>query len=287
MRLVDLIIGSFCTISGLIAQPVGVMDSVRIGPLGDTPTRTNERYPLSDQLNRGGWTRYEAMWDEFDGDRLDATKWYPNNPKWAGRQPAFFWTENVRVSGGKLHLSMKKETPPVLPRGFHDYTSAAVKSKGTVLYGYFEVKAQPMNSAGSSSFWFYDDLPDQWTEIDVFEIGGNAAGFEKKYNMNLHVFRTPSEKQHWSRGAVWTAPWRFADDYHVYGLEWDSDELKWYVDGVLVRSSPNTHWHQPLTMNFDSETMPDWFGMPRDADLPSTYSIEYVRSWRKGKNTRR
>jgi len=43
----------------------------------------------------------------------------------------------------------------------------------------------------------------------------------------------------------------------------------------------NTHWHRPLYLIFDSETMPDWFGMPEDEDLPSTFNIEYVRAWRK------
>ena len=43
----------------------------------------------------------------------------------------------------------------------------------------------------------------------------------------------------------------------------------------------NTHWHQPLHMNFDSETMPKWFGLPKAESLPSTFSIEYVRSWRR------
>jgi hypothetical protein len=33
-------------------------------------------------------------------------------------------------------------------------------------------------------------------------------------------------------------------------------------------------------MNFDSETMPEWFGLPDKESLPSTFSIEYVRSWR-------
>ena len=76
------------------------------------------------------------------------------------------------------------------------------------------------------------------------------------------------------------APWRFADDYHVYGFDWGKDELKFYVDGVLVRSVENTHWHQPLYLIFDSETMPEWFGMPDDKDLPSTFSVEYVRAWK-------
>jgi hypothetical protein len=51
------------------------------------------------------------------------------------------------------------------------------------------------------------------------------------------------------------------------------------LDGVLVRTVQNTHWHNPLYLIFDSETMPNWYGMPNDADLPSTLSIEYVRAW--------
>jgi hypothetical protein len=238
--------------------------------------------PLSDQANAGKWVRYEPMTDEFVGDTLDATKWYPNNPGWKGRQPAFFWPGNVTVSQGQLHLAMRKQEVPEMPKdeGYHTYTSAAVKSKTTVKYGYFEVKARPMSSAGSSSFWFYDGTPEWWTEIDVFEIGARSPGYERKVNMNAHVFRTPLEKKHWSIGGVWIAPFDLDSGFHVYGLEWDEKEIKYFIDGVLIRKGPNTHWHQPLTLNFDSETMPDWFGLPKDEDLPSTFSVEYVRAWK-------
>ena len=57
--------------------------------------------------------------------------------------------------------------------------------------------------------------------------------------------------------------------------------INFYFDGVLVRTGPNTHWHQPLNMNFDSETMPDWFGLPKDEVLPSTFSVDYIRAWKK------
>lgn len=256
---------------------------LRTGELGQTPQQITEDYPLSDQANEDNWVKYDAMSDEFDGGGLDAAKWWPKNPTWLGRQPAYFYPGNVTVGDGKLHLAMRKQEVPEMPKdkGYHTYTSAAVQSKKTVKYGYFEVKCRPMKSHGSSSFWFYNNEPKLWTEIDVFEIGGGAPGFEKKYNMNVHVFKTPAENEHWSRQATWVAPSNLADDYHVYGLEWDRDELKWYFDGVLVRSIENTHWHQPLTLNFDSETMPKWFGLPRDSDLPSTYSIEYVRAWKK------
>jgi len=245
--------------------------------------RTTHDFPLSDQANKANWSKYVPMTDEFDGTTLDAAKWWDHNPTWKGRKPGYFYAANVAVHDGKLHLTMRKEEVPEMPKedGYHTYTCAAVKSKDIVRYGYFEVEAKAMQSAGSSSFWFYHATEDWWTEIDVFEIGGRAPGHEKKLHMNVHVFRTPTEDRHWSRPGVFVAPTGLADDYHVYGLEWDEKEIKFYFDGVLVRKGPNTHWHQPLTLNLDSETMPNWFGLPRDEDLPSTYSIEYVRAWKK------
>lgn len=247
--------------------------------------RTNNRWPLSDQANAGGWARYAPMWDEFSGNKLNPAKWRPINPGWKGRQPAFFSPGNVKVERGMLQLTMRKEEPDEALRkeGYHTYSSAAVKSVAPVLYGYFEVRARPMRSAGSSSFWFYRTEPDRWTEIDVFEIGGKSPGFERKLHMTLHVMYTPTVKEHWSIGGIWNAPFDLADDFHVYGLEWDEQHIRFYFDGVLVREGPNTHWHQALDMNFDSETMPDWFGLPRDQDLPSTYYIDYVRAWQKRK----
>jgi beta-glucanase (GH16 family) len=256
----------------------------REGPLGETPKHVTDAYPLSDQENKGGWVKFEPMSDEFEGKNLDLAKWDYGIAPWKGRQPALFSEKNVTVSNGNLHLTMRKEKLPTEAEklGYKDYTSAALHTKVRSSYGYYEVKAKPMNSGGSSSFWFKRGETPGWdTEIDVFEIGGKAKGFEQKYNMNLHVFKTPTENKHWSVGGAWLAPWRLADDYHVYGLEWNKDEIKYFVDGVLVRSVENTHWHQPLYLIFDSETMPKWFGMPYDKDLPSTFSVEYVRAWKK------
>lgn len=253
----------------------------RVGGLGTPPVRTTDRYPLSDQANAGGWATYAPLWDEFDGDKLDVSKWWDHNPRWQGRAPALFLPHNVDVHNGALHLTMRNESVTNAPKGYGTFTSAAVQSRTRVKYGYFEIKARPMRSHGSSAFWLYYHDEQEHTEIDIFEIGGGAPGFECKDNMNLHVFRTPTEHKHWGRGGIWTAPWKFADADHVYGLDWDAQNLLYYVDGVLVRRTANTHWHQALTLNFDSETMPSWFGLPNPGDLPSTFSIDYVRVWKK------
>ena len=261
-----------------------------------------EKTPIPCPLDFGEWTLIPEFSDEFDGTKLDDTKWFPYNPDWKGRQPGFFAKDNVEVKEGMLHLSAKAENLPDLPEGYHTFTTAAVQSKNRIRYGYFEIRCRPMNSAASSAFWFYANDGKQWTEIDVFEICGKAPAKEAvpktaaqiarlvtinmpkdyAYFTNVHVFKTPETgDKHWDASKIWTAPYRLADDFHVYGFLWSKDELIWYIDGKEIRKRNNSDWHQALTMNFDSETMPDWFGLPDPKDLPSVFSIDYVRSWKR------
>ncbi|MGL4594072.1 MAG: family 16 glycosylhydrolase [Thermoguttaceae bacterium] len=244
--------------------------------------KTIKAFPIPDVI-KGNWVFYPEMSDEFNDDSLDSKKWHPNNPTWMGREPGYFSKDNVSVKNGMLQLTAKAENLPNLPAGYHTYTTAAVQSKERVLYGFFEIRAKPMNSAASSAFWFYESEEKWWTEIDVFELSGKKSKEnDNRYHMNLHVFKTPERgNKHTSEGTYWDAPFRFADDFHVYSLEWDNESIKWYVDNQLVRTSPNTEWHQALTLNFDSETMPEWFGLPDVNDLPSTFYIDYVRCWKK------
>lgn len=244
---------------------------------------------LADPPAESKWGPIAELTDEFQNDKLDSTKWHDHNPTWKGRQPGFFSKKNVTVDDGKLHLTARAEDLADLPEGYHTFTTAAVKSKAKALYGYFEIRCKPMNSRASSAFWFYAQDPGKertrwWTEIDVFEICGRCPQRDRAYHTNVHVFVTPEDgKKHWSKAGTWNAPFRLADEFHTYALEWDKKEIKWCVDGKVVRTVENTHWHQPLHMNFDSETMPKWFGLPDKDNLPSTFSIEYVRSWKKMK----
>ena len=174
------------------------------GPLGETPKHVTDAYPLSDQQNRGGWVKFEPMSDEFEGKELDRNKWVVGMDWWKGR-PACPVQRQERHGVGRQAAPDHAEGETAArgrEAGLQDYTSAALHTKARTAYGYFEVKAKPMNSAGSSSFWFQvEDTPGWLTEIDVFEIGGKAKGFERKYNMNLHVFKTPQEKRHWECAA--------------------------------------------------------------------------------------
>ena len=213
----------------------------RIGPLEGVPVRITNDLPLSDQQNQGGWIKCPEFSDEFNADTIDDAVWvYPY--RWKGRAPALFRASNVTIQDGCLQLAMRKEEVPEMQKDprYHTYTSAYIATRRLTRYGYFEVRAKPMNSAGSSSFWFSHGTGQWGTEIDVFEIGGKALGREFAYNMNCHIFAEDGIKNHWNTGGVWHTPWRLADDYHVYGLEWTPERIAYYVDASLFVHYP-TH----------------------------------------------
>ena len=69
--------------------------------------------PASDPSNAGGWVLNMAISDEFDSEKIDASKWhiqglkehYENNFK--GRAPSQFVPDNVSASAGHLRISTK------------------------------------------------------------------------------------------------------------------------------------------------------------------------------------
>lgn len=231
-------------------------------------------------LDHGTWKFLPQVSDEFDGEGFDHTKWWDHYPRWNGRPPGWFSKENVSVADGELRLTSRAETLPNLPAEYKDFTTAAVKSKAVVLYGYFEIRARAGHSRISSSFWLNRAEPKWWTEIDIYEMGCGAPGHERVVHTNVHVFKTPEDgEKHWSKSMAWTAPFDPAAEMHTYGLDWSKAQIRWYVDGKMIRQIENTHWHQPLEVNINSETMPDWLGLPKPEDLPATYRVDYVRAW--------
>ena len=83
-----------------------------------------------------------------------------------------------------------------------------------------------------------------------------------------------------SEAAYSHAAQNYSDDFHVFGLLWTPEVLTFYQDGVVLWSVKNLCLHQPLALNFDRETMPDWFGLPSYDTLPDTpFTIDYIHAW--------
>jgi beta-glucanase (GH16 family) len=245
-------------------------------------TTYSSQFPLSDQSNTGNWIANPALSDEFNGGVLDSTKWQPKISGWSGRQPGLIVPQNVSESNGTLNLKMVHQSVPAIyhEAGYQNYTTPAVESLKPVLYGYFEVRAKAMPSGASSAFWLAAQTPSDWNEIDVFEMGGKAPANPYQVFMTVHVFRVQGQSQVWSEAGVMNLLQSVAQNFHVYGLDWNSSSIDMYVDGQQVRHICNTNWTMPLNMIFDAETVPDWLGLPLFSDLPSTYQVDYVRVWK-------
>lgn len=230
--------------------------------------------------NSGNWVYNTQISDEFEAP-FDTAKWYDHNPTWLGRQPSLFRKENVRVKNGQLILTGKRENVADAPEGYHTFTTAAVQSKKKVLYGFFEIKCKPMNSALSSAFWLYTQDSIKQEEIDIFEICGRndaAPSYEKIYFATSHYILKKQNLQisdHVER----LTEGRWADQWITAGLKWTRDELVWYVNGKEIRHRKNDFWHSPETINFDSEAFPSWWGLPSDQDNGGEFQIEYFRYW--------
>ena len=256
--------------------------------------------PASDPHNTGNWVLKEDMSDEFEGDSVDADKWFVNGTdgkyNWVGRAPSQFAPENVRVENGKMYLTTKWDPDynysKVVdsddldsPYGSTPITTAAVISKNTFHYGYMEIKCKAADVSITSSFW----ATGKGSELDVFEFVGDSKkeDNDRKYPFCVH---------NWAIGGLdvngWCdsveLDWRVGDGMHVYGCEWDENGLKFYADGKLVRDVDKSELGKiwcltyPLKIWVDSETF-KWEGFPEESDLPADYEIEYIRVWEKGK----
>jgi hypothetical protein len=264
--------------------------------------------PFSDPTNVNGWELDESISDEFLGNTIDSAKWfvqgaggkYQNGFK--GRAPSFFVPENVSISDGMLFIVSKWEPDhdfPAEKNGGHEFgpvTSAAVISKQNFLYGYMETRCRAADGPISSSFW----TTGKSGEMDVFEHYGNNPNNKDsatKYQSSFHDWRTPKRPTFGER--IWTnehqLPFRVADDFHVYGLEWNADYLNIFVDGVLIRCVTKQEigddWvaDHAQKVRLDSETFP-WEVKPADlkaADFPDggrKFIVDYVRVWKRKPN---
>lgn len=254
--------------------------------------------PASDPSNAGGWCLNGDISDEFDGVRLDASKWHIQGTDgfyrshFIGRAPSQFSLDNVRVEDGKLKIATRWE--PDYPfsdkmddgAAYENITTAAVISKAQFLYGYMEIRCKAADASITSSFW----ATGGGAELDVFEFMGAPAQKHKK----------PLEKEYMFTVIDWTKPkasrrawrdqvqldWRMADDFHVYGCAWDQHGLTFYADGKQVgratRKDLGEEWilTKPIWVWVDSETFP-WHGLPEEGDLPVDFEIDYIRVWQK------
>ena len=246
---------------------------------------------------RAAWT---LVWsDEFDGTGLDAANWTPDIGTgcpslcgWGNAELQYYRSQNVTVSGGNLVITARAE-----PYGGAAFTSGKIHTRGkrSFLYGRFEMRAKLPTGGGMwPAFWMMpqDDAYGGWAasgEIDIMESAnattsvGGALHFGGSYPAN-----TSTSSSHSLGGA------NFADDFHVYAVEWEPDVIRWYVDDVLFMTRTSAQWYsggapgnprapfdQPFYLILNAAVGGYYTGCTDPgcvtADLPQEYVVDYVR----------
>lgn len=183
----------------------------------------------------------KLIWsDEFNGSEVDQTKWSFETGNgqggWGTGQMDYCTTrpENVRIEDGALIQEIRKE-----PYQGFQYTSARMISfqKASFQYGRIEARIKGLYSQGLGfAFWMLGSNYQTVTwpkcgEVDIFELTGKTPGF------NIGTAHFQESWGHSQSQGQYTLPsGRFADDYHVIGIEWSPVYIKWYIDGTVYHT---------------------------------------------------
>ncbi len=234
--------------------------------------------------------------DEFESSSLDDSKW--STCYWwddngctitSNNELQWYMPHNVMVEDGMLRLRAQEETIDASNGTTYHYTSGVITTgppnyktdpaKFAFRYGYAEIRAKVPSGQGLwPAFWL---LPDDFTskpEIDVLEILGHQTNV---LNMAFHYLDSDEERQ---RGAFkWTGP-DFAQDWHVYAVDWTPQSMVWYIDGVErwrfdeLEYVPATTLYLLLNLAVGG----DWPGAPDSStEFPAYYEVDYVRVWQR------
>lgn len=219
--------------------------------------------------------------DEFDGDHLDLTKWTFDLGAggWGNAEPQYYTNNeaNIGVDTGYLRITALEQTI-----GDADYTSARIKTQGLFDVQYAKVEARiklPVGKGLWPAFWMLGS--------NISEIGWPKCGeIDIMEHVNYSLF-TNGTYHYDNGGHVYFGDQTYCDvtEFHVYGIEWDANSIKWFLDGVEFFSAniaggvgSTEEFHEPFFMILNMACGGYWPGYPDDATpFPSHMFVDYVR----------
>src|ERR1017187_289069 len=205
---------------------------------------------------------YQLVWsDEFsgtDGSAPDVTKWaiQTGGGGWGNNELESYTARptNVQVAGGNLVITAIKEDYTGADGIARHYTSARMQTKGlfSQQYGRFEARIKiPRGQGMWPAFWMLGNNIDTagWPacgEIAIMETMGKEPGSVRG---TLPAAWYPPE----GYTAAYTLPngQSFADDFPVFAVEWEQQQIRIYVDGILYGTDTPTGSPQSNSLPFD------------------------------------
>jgi beta-glucanase (GH16 family) len=247
---------------------------------------------LSDGFDPGpGWKL--AWHDEFDGPSgtsPDASRWvFETGGNGFGNNELEFYTdrkENAALDGdGMLVITARKES--YMGR---DYTSARMKTQGKFehKYGRFEARIRiPKGQGIWPAFWMLgnDIGSPPWPDCGEIDIMENIGKEPTTVHGTIHG---PGYSGGGGLGGPYMLPGNapFADDFHVYAMEWSETKVRWLVDDHEYETRTTADlpdgkrwvYDHPFFLLLNVAVGGQWPGNPDGStQFPQTMTIDFVR----------
>lgn len=235
---------------------------------------------------------YELVWsDEFNGNYLDTNTWNyeigTGSWGWGNNEQQYYTDRNIKVSNGTMKITAKRED-----YGGMKYTSSRITTKNKKNFKYGKIEARikmPKFKGVWPAFWMLGANQDSvgWPkcgEIDIVE----AINDENLVYGTLHWFNDPGNNNADSGSSVAVAD---RTEYHVYGVEWTADKLRWYVDGKVYRTMDVSNdsfseVRKEYFVIFNMAIGGQWPGYNIDETaFPATMEVDWVRAYKKVEET--
>ncbi|AZG73902.1 glycoside hydrolase family 16 protein [Shewanella livingstonensis] len=262
---------SFSPCLTLLSLPILVLSALFLSGCHSYETQSTPRTNTVVDATSSGW---QMVWqDEFNGSHIDTSKWsFAVDCYGGGNDEAQCYTarsHNAAVTDGMLIITAQRETfsgpavndsDPIYDENDTskslDYTSARLisKNKGDWKYGRFEIRAKlPQGQGTWPAIWM---LPTDWIygpwagsgEIDIMEavnlqVVSAEIGPESAVHGTLHYGKQWPNNVY--SGQEYHLPNELnpADDFHIYALEWQQGEIRWYVDDVHYATQHSSGWY--------------------------------------------
>ena len=222
---------------------------------------------------------YKLVWsDEFDGNKLDTTKW---DYRATGRKRGYgIVSEDNCYLDGEGHLVIKV-TKKI---GEYKIGQVGTQNKYLTTFGYFECRAKMNHELGPHmAFWLQsptmgvenDNPAEDGTEIDIFEYHVNN-GTNIVYH-NLHWNGYGDKHKHVGT----TVQVDGVDEgFHTFGLEWNENEYIFYVDGEETWRTSEAVSHRSEYMILSAE-LSGWGGDFSESLFPDQVTFDYVHVYKR------
>ena len=258
---------------------------------------TNPTLTVADNFEVSPGDTLTLVWsDEFDAAQLDPEIWYFEEgdgsqygiPGWGNNELQWYIPDNAELSNGMLIITARRESS-----NGKNYTSARLTTRDRFAFRYGRIEARIRLPGGQGiwpAFWLLpqDDVYGTWAasgEVDVMEaVNLGASGGNSIYGTIHYGGEWPDNQ---SSGADYLVASDATAEFHDYALEWDSSQMRWYVDDVLYQvqnswSSASAPFPAPFDQTFhilfNVAVGGNWPGAPGAGTvLPTVMEVDFVR----------